>query len=374
VDAKLEAVVANWSARFVANEIDQLDVDRTLAEIETWHDWPDAWERAATRYADLGAAAASGGHRLTAAQHRRRAALVLQFAQFVLTEDVPRRERLHRRQCALYRQAAPDLVPPAVPYERRVGDAAVHGYLRLPRDVDGPSPVVLLVPGLESTKEQFTTYEPYFLDRGVATVTMEGPGQGEGWYAHPFDLTTYLACFRDVLGWLGANPELDRERVAVLGTSFGGFLALRCAAEVSSIGAVVDIAGPHTLLPLEDLQPVLQEGFIHLTHSQDLAQATQRLADVTLDGALGRLAAPTLVVHGDADGIIDVAHGDRIAAELGEVTYDRVAGGTHSCNNIHTVIRPRVADWVADQLNGVTVPPERSTRRRAAGADGGSPL
>lgn len=371
MDDKLRAVVTNWSARFVANEIDSLDVERTLAGVESWDDWADAWERTADRYASLADEAAATGHRVTAAEHRRRAALVLQFGQFVLNDDPARREAMHRRQVALYALAAPDLDPPAAPYRLDLpavadespeegrgrgagGPVEVHGYVRLPRDRSaGRLPTVILLPGLESTKEQFTTYEPHFLARGLATVTMEGPGQGEGWYAHPFALPAFLRAYRAVLDHVAAHPALAGGPLAVVGTSFGGFLALRCAADdPGRLRAVVDIAGPHTLTPLGDLQPVLQEGFVHLTGADDVVQADRILADVTLTGAIDRLVGlPTLVVHGDEDRIIPVAHADRIAAEHpGPLTYDRVVGGSHSANNLHTIVRPRIADWVADAL------------------------
>ncbi|HSK23352.1 MAG TPA: alpha/beta fold hydrolase [Egicoccus sp.] len=353
VDAKVAAVVANWAARFVANELDSMDVQRAIARVRTWDDWPRVWEDMAEAYAAHGDRAADEGHTRTAAAHWRRAALTLQFAQFALTEDVVGRERLHRRQCALYRRAAPLLVPPAQPYELTAGAARVHGYVRRPTGT-APAPAVVLVPGLESTKEQFTTYEPHFLERGIASVSLEGPGQGEGWYAHRFDLATWLRAFAEVLRWLPSQPGIDAARIAVVGTSFGGFLALRAVADHPQVTAVVDIAGPHTLTPLRDLQDVLQQGFVHLTGAADVADADARLADVTLDGVLGRLAGrPTLVVHGTADRVIPVAHGERIVAEHpGPVTFDRVEGGSHSCNNLHTLVRPRVADWVADRLTG----------------------
>lgn len=352
MDDKVRTVVANWSARFVANDLSPLDVERTLTEVDGWDTWADAWERSAEVYVRAADVAAEDGHELTAAQHRRRAALTLQFAQFVLNDDPPRRAALHARQCALYASAAGNLVPPAVPYLRQVGDAVVQGYVRLPPS-PRPCPAVLLVPGLESTKEQFSTYEPYFLARGVATISVEGPGQGEAATAHRFDLATWLRAFADAVTFARDHVDLDGERLAVVGTSFGGLLALRAAADTPELACVVDIAGPHTLLPLEDLQPVLQEGFMALVDAPDLATAAQRLANVTLTGVLDVIDVPTLIVHGDADRIISVTHGDRIAAELGgRATYDRVPGGTHSCNNLHTLIRPRVADWVSDQLTG----------------------
>jgi len=251
-------------------------------------------------------------------------------------------------------EAVPDEVDEGRRGRGAGGAVEVIGYVRIPRDRGaGPVPTALLVPGLESTKEQFTTYEPHLLARGIATVSMEGPGQGEAWYAHPFALPAFARAFAAALDLIDSHEDLAGGPLAVIGTSFGGFLALRCTADhADRVTAVVDIAGPHTLTPLGALQSVLQEGFVHLTGARDVDHADRILADVTLDGSLERLAGvPTLVVHGDEDRVIPVAHGDRIVAEHpGPVRYERVVGGGHSANNLHTVVRPLISDWVADAL------------------------
>jgi hypothetical protein len=53
------------------------------------------------------------------------------------------------------------------------------GNLRGPRD----APLVVLLPGLDSTKEEFFEWENVFLRRGLATLSLDGPGQGETGYA-----------------------------------------------------------------------------------------------------------------------------------------------------------------------------------------------
>ena len=132
-DPKLEAVVANWYPRFLANGIDFFDLRRTLDAIDGWADWADAWTADADRYEALGRTALAEGHRVTAAEHLRRAALTLQFAQFVLTEDPERRAKLQARMAALYAEAAPLLDPPAVRVSIPYGEGReVVGYLRRP--------------------------------------------------------------------------------------------------------------------------------------------------------------------------------------------------------------------------------------------------
>jgi dienelactone hydrolase len=352
---KLQAVVANWYPRFLANGIDFFDLRRTLDAVSEWADWADAWTATADRYEALGRQALAEGHRVTAAEHLRRAALTLQFAQFVLTEDPPRRAVLQARMSATYAAAAPLLDPPAVRTTVAYGEGReVVGYLRRPPGMERPG-LVVLIPGLESTKEQFSTYEPFFLRRGAATLSIEGPGQGEGALSSPFRTDRYGAAMAAVgaaIGGLGVRPDgVDPSRVVVVGTSFGGHLALAHATAFPGLRGVVDIAGPYDLRAFDELQAVTRDGFQEFVGAHDEAHTRELLADVTLDGALDQLDQPVLVVHGERDTIIRVEHAHRIVAALGDRATVRLeADGNHSCNNLATVVRPVVADWVTDRL------------------------
>ena len=364
-DVKVDAVVANWYPRFLANGIDWFDLQRTMDQVTDWSTWAPAWTAVADDYECLGHEAMAAGHRVTGAEHLRRSALTLQFAQFVLTDEPDRRRRLQERMVATYGIAAPMLDPPARRIEIPYGDEGhqVFGYLRLPAGRDVPPGVVVLVPGLESTKEQFSTYEPYFLRRGAATLSVEGPGQGEAGFSTVFRDAAYgqaMAAVATAVHDGGHGLDcIDPGRIVVVGTSFGGYLALRHASAFAGHGGlrgVVDIAGPYDLRAFDALQPVTRDGFRDLVGATTGAQARELLDDVTLDDVLGNLDAPVLVVHGEQDRIIDVSHAHRVVAALGgRATVRLEQTGNHSCNNLAATVRPVVADWTTDRLDGLEV-------------------
>ena len=351
-DAKVQAVVANWYPRFLANGIDYFDLSRTLDAVDGWDDWADAWTATADRYDALGREALADGHRVTAAEHLRRAALTLQFAQFVLTEDPPRRAALQARMSALYAEAAPLLDPPARAGDhRRTATARSSGTSAVRTASRGPG-LAVLMPGLESTKEQFSTYEPFFLRRGVATLSVEGPGQGEGALSSPFRNDRYAdgdgrGRARRPAGWTAST----RAGSSSWAPASAGTWRSPTPTAFPGLRGVVDIAGPYDLRAFDELQPVTRDGFREFVGAADEAEARDLLADVTLDGVLDRLDAPVLVVHGERDTIIRIEHAHRIAAALGDRATVRLEpDGNHSCNNLATVVRPAVADWVTDRL------------------------
>ena len=60
-------------------------------------------------------------------------------------------------------------------------ESRMVGVLRLPAG-PGPHPAMIMIPGLDSAKEELRSTEELFLERGIATFSVDGPGQGEAEY------------------------------------------------------------------------------------------------------------------------------------------------------------------------------------------------
>ncbi len=88
------------------------------------------------------------------------------------------------RAIAAMAQAHAFLDPAAERIEAPLGDGKLAGNLRRPAGVE-LAPLVVLIPGLDSTKEEFFHWENAFLARGMATLSMDGPGQGETGFRLP---------------------------------------------------------------------------------------------------------------------------------------------------------------------------------------------
>src|SRR5580692_9789660 len=179
-DRRVAVALAQWGYRFTSNGTDYGDFTATLARITRWADWCREWGVTATRYEQLAEAAQDAGERQTAAGAWQRAALAWHWGKFVFTDDPAQQRAAHERTVACFRRAAPALTPPAelvrVPY----GAPTLAAYLRVPRGAGLASPpVVIMVPGLDSTKEELQATAEYFLARGLATLAVDGPGQGE---------------------------------------------------------------------------------------------------------------------------------------------------------------------------------------------------
>jgi 2,6-dihydroxypseudooxynicotine hydrolase len=63
------------------------------------------------------------------------------------------------------------------------------GYRRLPAGSQRP-PCVILLGGLDTTKEDYQVVNDLCVERGLATLAFDGPGQGETLFRMPWAATS----------------------------------------------------------------------------------------------------------------------------------------------------------------------------------------
>src|SRR6266568_7518670 len=156
-DARVASAAAHWGFRFIANGTDYGDFTATLARITRWADWCREWGVTATRYEQLAEAAQDVGEAVTAAGAWQRAALAWHWGKFVFTDDPVQQRAAHDRTVACFRNAAAALTPPAALVRIPYGNHELAAYLRMPASpaaAAARTPLVIMVPGLDSVKEE----------------------------------------------------------------------------------------------------------------------------------------------------------------------------------------------------------------------------
>ena len=288
-DERVQAAIDNWAPRMVTQGIDYNDFVRTTARIERWEEWLDAWSATGEFHLRLAREAEEAGRKRTAGEAFVRAALCFHFAKYVwVVEPERNRETTIRARDAL-REAQRLLDPSAERIEAPLDGGAVIGNLRRPAGPERP-PLVLLIPGLDSTKEEFFNFERVFLERGLATLSLDGPGQGEAGFELPIR-PDYEVAVAAILDALAGRDDLDLARVGAAGVSLGGYYAPRAAAFEPRLRAVAGVSGPRNLGELWDDLPLLtRESFVHYSRSPDLESGRERALQLDLAGVAGRIA------------------------------------------------------------------------------------
>ncbi len=287
---------------------------------------------------------------LSAGEHLTTAGVCYHFAKFLFVNDVEQMRTTHMKAVECRNLALPHLRPPGerveIPYEGKT----LAGILRRPAEGEAP-PVVILAMGLDSSKEEMGAYERLFLDRGLATLTFDGPGQGEGEYdfaiRHDYEVPVGA-----VVDWLEGRDDVDASRAGLWGVSLGGYYAPRAAAFEKRIEACIALSGPYNIGAEWDSLPSLtRDAFRVRSHSASEEEARERALNLSLEGVAPEITCPLYIVAGKLDRLISYRDAERLAAEVsGPVELLVIEDGNHVANNRAYRYRRQTADWMADRL------------------------
>ncbi|MFZ0952486.1 MAG: alpha/beta hydrolase, partial [Candidatus Sulfotelmatobacter sp.] len=138
----------------------------------------------------------------------------------------PGKQRSYEKALEAFLDHAKFLDPPLevvhIPFEGK----EIIGYLRLPKDAKGPVPLVIAVNGLDSRKEDLTESFSAILPFGIGYLAVDGPGTGQ----NPIKVSeTADRMLSRVIDYAQSRPEIDKNRIAMHGVSWGAYWATKMA-------------------------------------------------------------------------------------------------------------------------------------------------
>jgi Esterase FrsA-like len=252
--------------------------------------WLSAWSGFATRLTMRGDEALSAGHPVSARGAYLRAAEYYRQAFFFHREDLDAPELRDSYGAAVraFRAALELLDRPA-----RVISDPYPGYLFLPDDGPGPFPALLHLGGYDGTAEELFASVHHALARGYAFAALDGPGQGAMLYERRVPLRPdWENVVPQMFDAVAAEPEVDVERIVLVGRSFGGYLAPRGAAGEQRLAAMVADPGQF------DMGAALVGKLGPLAERLEDPAADPQFDAMLDDPALWALFAPRMTTHG----------------------------------------------------------------------------
>lgn len=342
-------VLTHGIHRFLADGVHYRDLQDIQAAISDWSDWCRVWSDFAAAAESRGETAREAGRRATAADELVRAAIYYHYAQNVFYVDPAAKRVAQERKVAVFRRAAALLDPPLERVEIPFDAIRMPAYLRCPPDVVRP-PCAILLGGLDTTKEDYIGVSNLCVQRGLATLAFDGPGQGEtlsqSRWRPDFDRAIHA-----VLDDLGRRPEIDAGRIGIIGRSMGGFYGPKAAATDPRIKAVVAWGAMYALRNLRAVPRLIQDGLMFVSGATTVEEAEEFFRTVNLEGIAPRIRCPLLIVHGGLDTITPMENATRLAAEAGGVVETLMwSDSIHCCHDRSHIVRPAMADFLARYL------------------------
>jgi dipeptidyl aminopeptidase/acylaminoacyl peptidase len=350
-DPQVQEVLDIWAARFLHGQIELGDLTATIGRIDNWSDWGPEWMKTARIHEKLGEQALDEGRRISAVGHFVAAARCYHLSYFISVDD----ENAHALGLAKMMECHDRVLPYMEPAVEKIAipfpEADLAGLLSIPPG-DGPYPIVIFLPGLDSTKEQRHGGRGSLLRRGMAVLSLDGPGQGEISLKLPIR-HDYEVAVSAAIDALEGHARIDAGRVGLIGASLGGYYACRAAAFEARVTAAVANCGPYSWIDCWDELPKVTRGaFRKYSWSSSDEEAKEKARALDLTGVAEKIAQPLVVVHGMLDPLIGVEHARRIADEAPNATLITVDDATHGVSNLAYKFAPRVDDWMAERLGG----------------------
>ena len=351
MDEYVSSAKAHWGPRFTANGIPATDWELMTKDLQNWDDWCATFSQGAIAYETLAEESLNQKRYKSAAAHYVTASVFYHFAKFVFVRDYEQMRVAHMNSVRCRNLALPYMDPPGERVEILFEEGAMVGNLRLPKIGSIPFPIVIMVPGLDSTKEELKPTEDLFLERGMATFSVDGPGQGEAEYKLPIR-ADYEVAGSAICDYLQTRTEIDPKRIAVWGVSLGGYYAPRIASGEPRIVACISLCGPYNLGTIWDHLPDLtRETYTVRSFSKDQEAARIHALDLTLEGRFDLITCPTLIVAGKKDRLFpweDAVKVYEATKSVSELLL--LENGNHGCANVPQEHRYRSADWMAEKL------------------------
>ena len=346
--------------------------------------WTVAWRDTAERVEAIAHNCLSGGHVVSAREAFLRASTYWKTGQFYLESKDPRQIEMYRRHRSCFVQAAalfdPPIEPVSIPYEN---GKTLPGYFMRASTTGGPRPTVMIIGGGDTTCEEL-----YYWGGGAAAVRRgynaflwEGPGQ-VGAYALDSTLTyrpDWEVPTRYAVDYVLSRKDVDPERLALSGHSFGGYFAPRAAAYEKRFKAVI----ANSLLP--ECKPILMamvkldpnepygkdlESKLDLSEplnklfvtdfkdrcgmtGQSLAVFCDNLGGYSLAGLEAKITCPLLYIISEGEGPLVASEGRKFYAKLTCPKTERVIrfvdGGEIHCNLNNPSLKHQIEfDWLDD--------------------------
>ncbi|HTM08891.1 MAG TPA: alpha/beta fold hydrolase [Verrucomicrobiae bacterium] len=342
---------------------DIFDIARLAARLEPDDrpGWERGWLELAEKIEAEAKRALAAGHPQSAIAHFFSANQYYRMSDVFLTaaEMERKRQRFLKAQ-ENFRAAAGLSLPPIEVIRVRSGGEEYDGYLCHPdHPKPGKWPAILFLGGADAYAEEIYFGARPMLARGWAVLLADTPGRGSSHYVKNIPTRPdYEVPAKACIDYLAARPEVDPDRIAVMGISMAGYYAPRAAAFEQRVKALVCWSGCYSIL--DDLYlfcPALQPTLRRILGGVDDAEARERLKHFTMQGAAEKIKCPTLITHGGADRLMRVEGARRLFAELGsadktlKIYDDPRAGGTIHCSHddwAHNI--PYMLDWLEERL------------------------
>lgn len=372
IDSVLRTDGLEWDQPRIAYTLRPMGVDAVpdfrVAEsrISKFADMTPVFTELAERRQKLAQDAENAGRSVAAREHYFHAALLYATAEWPIWEDTPQLVDLDDRKNYCYaaygRLADHHVERVDIPF----GGSFIPAWFHLPPGYHaGAVHTVISCGGMDAPKElNVNLYGDKFLERGFAVLAFDGPGQGEAPIRGvKFTPTAWVDAGNAILAWCRDRAEVDNDRIAAFGLSFGSYWMSQIAATQpglrgAAVGLVCHEPGGHMIF--EMASPTFKARYMWMAGLEHDEDSFDKMAqEIDLRPLMPGMQVPWLIIAGDEDELSPMEHSYDLARRCPSpsplLVYQQ---GRHALSlpTPSVALGPNwltyASDWLLDRVNG----------------------
>ncbi|MBI2935166.1 MAG: alpha/beta hydrolase [Chloroflexi bacterium] len=363
LDNTIQAVGPDWdqgrTSRLIRNcgPLIVQDMFRSRSRITKYDDIPAVFGAMAGKWEETGSQAEKQGHPTAASEYYFVAANLYIAAHWAIFEDdnslkISLNDRKNACMDRVIAYPPHPMERVEVPFEGRSLAAILH----LPLKGKAPYPAVLALPGMDSVKEEMPYYGDPLLERGIAVLRIDGPGQGESNLRKiRVTASNYQEAGKSAVSLLSDRSEINKNAIGLFGTSMGSYWGLRVASaeprlKAAAVSATCLEPGMNSLLNMAS--PTFKMNYMYMTGYNDEAAFDEFAGKLSLKGLGGKIKCAVAIEAGEYDELSPLQYTVDLFREIKAKTKKLyIFRGDR-----HSIADPRrnnmASDWLVDRLAG----------------------
>jgi 2,6-dihydroxypseudooxynicotine hydrolase len=267
-------------------------------------------------------------------------------------EDNDTRKQAYRSVVRVYDKARGHFRIPAEKVEYPFGGLTFSAYFRQAPGMTKP-PCVILLRGLDAAREiELHTISNFLLEKGLSTLAIDTSGQGETRFQGMKLLPDVTESISAAVDYLESRPEIDAKRLAIVGQSFAGYIAVRAAAREKRFKACVSLGSFYSLEDFEIIHMLKHNCMLNMKVSEAEWPSARR--SFTLDGVIENLTAPFFALNGSEDVVIPPAQTVKMYEKApGPKDLKIYDGAPHCVYYDNKSVLFHIGDWLSAKLRAV---------------------
>ncbi|HEO1802624.1 esterase FrsA [Acinetobacter baumannii] len=351
---------------------------RPLADIAKQGDDPGtaaflaSWEKGGDNLVAMAEEDKAAGRLLSAGDKLNRAAIYYITAERMQAHSYEPRKALYAKFLRTFQEGMVLAKEPCERIEIPYNNGIIAGLYTRAENVKGPAPCLVIINGLDSTKEMVYRaglFPQLLAKRGISSIFIDQPGSGEA--LRLYNLTAVVETEKwasKVFDFLEQMNDIDSSRIGLLGVSLGGYYCPRAVANEPRFALGVVWGANHNWGEMQKRR-LQREGENPVPHywehvrwvwgAKDMDEFMDIAQNVHLNGTMEKIKVPFLVTHGISDKQIPLEYAYQSYEQLTNSSdkelmlfTEREGGVQHSSLDNTSNAGAMIADWVAIRLKG----------------------